>query len=353
MKASDDALIRLAHVGMHPDRLRELVSKAGSPRRVLARIERGDLKVPPAARQAARIPAEQRREELRDAGIDFLGRDDPRFPQRLGELPDSPLFLFQRGRDFSGTAVAIVGTRACTTYGRRLAESYGRAVSRAGWSVVSGLAKGIDGAAHRGSLKGPSPGVAVLGSGVDVWYPRNHRDLGRSLLDHGGTVWSESPPGGRPLGWRFPPRNRIISGISHAVVVVEAGAKGGALVTARIALEQGRDIFATPGDVGRDSSLGCNLLIRDGAFPVLDSEDLMECLRLAVGEPVEQPDDVPDAPAEIAGTGLPVAEFLTTLGADPLAAMAELVRMVAAGTVVIDGNGLVESLVPSPSGTGP
>ena len=209
MKPSQDALIRLAHVGMHPDRLRELVSRTGSPRRVLARIERGDLTVPAAAREAARVPAGQRQEEMRDAGIDFLARDDPRFPQRLRELPDSPLFLFQRGRDFSGTAVAIVGTRACTTYGKRLAESYGRAVSRAGWSVVSGLAKGIDGAAHRGSLNGPSPGIAVLGSGVDVWYPRNHRDLGRSLLDHSGTVWSESPPGARPLGWRFPPHNRI------------------------------------------------------------------------------------------------------------------------------------------------
>ncbi len=352
MKSAQDALIRLAHVGMHPDRLRELVSKAGSPRRVVARIERGDLTVPTAARQAARVPAEQRREELRDTGIDFLAQDDPRFPQRLRELPDSPLFLFQRGRDFSGTAVAIVGTRACTTYGRRLAESYGRAVSRAGWSVVSGLAKGIDGAAHRGSLNGPSPGVAVLGSGVDVWYPRNHRDLGRSLLDHAGTVWSESPPGALPLGWRFPPRNRIISGIAQVVVVVEAGAKGGALVTARIALEQGRDIFATPGDVGRNSSLGCNLLIRDGALPVLDAEDLMECLRLAIGEPADQPADDRHAP-DVTGSGLPVAEFLSTLDTDPLAAMAELGRMVAAGTVAIDANGLVETLAASPSGTGP
>ena len=135
------------------------------------------------------------------------------------------------------------------------------------------------------------------------------------------------------------------------MVVVEAAAKGGALVTARIALEQGRDIFATPGDVGRNSSIGCNLLIRDGALPVLDAEDLMECLRLVIGEPAEKPVDTPDAP-DVAGSGLPVAEFLATLGTDPLAGMAELGRMGAAGTVAIDGNGLVETLAAPPSGTG-
>ena len=352
MNRPEDALIRLAHMGMHPDRLRGLVSKAGSPHYVLRQIERGDLTIPAAAKEAARVPAEQRRTELQLAGIDFLLQDDARFPERLRELADAPLFLFQRGRDFSGTAVAIVGTRACTTYGRRLAESYGRAVSQAGWAVVSGLAKGIDGAAHRGSLKGPTPGIAVLGSGVDVWYPRNHRELGESLIDHHGTIWSESPPGARPLGWRFPPRNRIISGIGHVVIVVEAGIKGGALVTARIALEQGRDIFATPGDVGRRSSIGCNLLIRDGAFPILDANDLMESLRLAIGEPAAHASESAEVPAA-ADTGLPVAEFLSTLDADPLIAMTELGRMVADGSAVIDSNGIVETRTPVRAGKGP
>lgn len=340
MNDSNDDLVRLAHVGMHPDRLRGLVAKAGHPGRVLRQIERGNLKVPQEARQAAAVPAAERRESLHRAGIDFVTPSDGGFPERLGDLPDAPLFLFQRGLAFKGIAVAIVGTRACTVYGRRLAERYGAAVSAAGWSVVSGLAKGIDGAAHRGSLLGPAPGIAVLGSGVDVWYPRQHRDLGQSLLEAGGTVWSEAPPGGRPLGWRFPPRNRIISGISHAVVVVEAGAKGGALVTARIALEQGRDIFATPGDVGRPSSVGCNLLIRDGAFPVFDAEDLLECLRLLIGEP---PGTVSEAgpAAPVPDSGLPVDRFLATLGDDPVEAMAELGRLVALGTVEIDADGLV------------
>ena len=339
MTYDPDALIRLAHTGMHPDRLRKLVGEIGTPSRVLRKIDRGALSLPPRAREAAGVAADERREQLARAGIDFLVRDDPAFPDRLRNLEDAPLFLFQRGQPFRGTAVAIVGTRACTTYGRRLAERYGEAVSRAGWSVVSGLAKGIDGAAHRGSLRGPTPGVAVLGSGVDVWYPRMHRDLGESLLEAGGAVWSEAPPGARPLGWRFPPRNRIISGLAGAVVVVEAGAKGGALVTARIALDQGRDIFATPGDVGRPSSLGCNLLIRDGAFPVLDADDLMENLELAIGPPENTGST--EACLPLGDPGLPVADFVATLGDDPVAGMAELGRMIASGAVAIDGDGLV------------
>lgn len=341
-----DNLIRLAHVGMHPDRLRGLISKAGSPGAVLSRIERGRLKVPEEGRQAARVSAAERRESLRRSGVEFILPGDGEFPERLGDLPDAPLFLFQRGSSFHGIAVAIVGTRACTVYGRRLAERYGEAVSEAGWSVVSGLAKGIDGAAHQGSLLGSTPGIAVLGSGIDVWYPRQHRSLGEALLEAGGTIWSEAPPGARPLGWRFPPRNRIISGIAHAVIVVEAGVKGGALVTARIALEQGRDIFATPGDVGRPGSVGCNLLIRDGAFPVLDADDLLECLRLVIGEP-PAPTDEKSPTVRAPDKGLPVDQFLVKLGDDPVATIAELGRMVALGTVEIDADGLVVSTAAS------
>ncbi len=339
MSYDPDALIRLAHVGMHPDRLRKLVSKAGTPTRVLRKIEIGELSVPAFAREAAAVPADERREQLGRAGIHFLVPGEPSFPDRLAELEDAPLFLFQRGEPFEGKAVAIVGTRTCTTYGRRLAERYGEAVSRAGWWVVSGLAKGIDGAAHRGSLRGPTPGIAVLGSGVDVWYPRMHRDLGMSLLEVGGVVWSEAPPGARPLGWRFPPRNRLISGIAQALVVVEAGVKGGALVTARMALDQGRDIFVTPGDVGRSSSVGCNLLIRDGAIPVLDADDLVESLELSIGpSPTATPTE---AAAAVGDPGLPVAEFLATLGDDPVAGMAELGRLMAQGAATIDGDGMV------------
>lgn len=337
-----DAWIRLAHLGMHPDRLRGLLEQK-PPAAVLRAVERGKVSVPAAARREAAVPAAVRREMLGAAGIDFLLRSDSRYPERLRDLPDAPPFLFQRGADFGGRpAVAVVGTRSCTGYGRRLAECYGRELSRAGWAVVSGLARGIDGAAHRGSLLGPSPGAAVLGSGVDCWYPRRHEQLGERLLEAGGTVWSEAPPGTPPLGWRFPPRNRIISGVSQAVVVVEAGQRGGALITARTALEQGRDVFAAPGDVGRASSVGANLLIRDGAFPVLEAGDLVECLETAFGPPAppaasEPPDEGAGPGSAIPDTGVPVAEFLAGLGSDPAAAIAELGRLVSRGEAVMEG----------------
>jgi DNA processing protein len=146
--------------------------------------------------------------------------------------------------------------------------------------VASGLARGVDGAAHRAVVAAGGVGVAVLGSGPDVVYPPEHRDLHDALVDGGGAVITEYPPGVPPNGWRFPPRNRIISGLSAAVVVVEAPAAGGALVTAVAALDQGRSVFAVPGDVDREASQGCNLLIRDGAVPVLGPADLVEALSL-------------------------------------------------------------------------
>jgi len=280
---------------MHPDRLRDLVTTSGRAGAILESVVRGRIRLPDHARSAALVAADERARALDAAGITFLLQGEPAYPESLAALPDAPPFLFQRGAEGTGRVVAIVGTRACTSYGRRLAHRYGEAVSAAGWRVASGLARGIDGAAHRGSLAGGSPGMVVLGSGIDVWYPSEHRDLGHALLDAGGTVWSESPPGTPPVGWRFPPRNRIISGVAEAVVVVEAGRTGGALITARTALEQGRDVLATPGDVGRASSVGCNLLIRDGALPVHDEDDLVEALGLLVGlpePPVRNPPDL-------------------------------------------------------------
>ena len=332
-----DAWLQLAHVGMHPDRVRALLSTGGSPDGVLRAIIRGSLKIPEGPRAAAQISAQCRHGELDAAGIRFILNGSRSFPERLASLPDAPPFLFQRGADVTGVAIGIVGTRSCTAYGRRLAERYGEAVSNAGWVVVSGLARGIDGAAHRGSLMGPTPGIAVLGSGIDVWYPSEHTDLGKGILEAGGTVWSESPPGTPPLGWRFPPRNRIISGIAEAIVVVEAGERGGALITARTALEQGRDVCATPGDVGRPSSVGCNLLIRDGAIPVHDADDLVEELELLVGLPggTDRRPDQPNVRRNGQEPGQPMAEFLLALDADPVRALVKLGRLDAAGTVEI------------------
>jgi DNA processing protein len=337
MARVDDEWIRLAHVGMHPDRLRSLATEAGGPGPVLQSIIDGRVAVPENARQAARVAAGERRAALAAGGVAFVPRDSPRFPVLLTEVEDAPYFLFVRGALPEVPAIGIVGTRRCTRYGRDLARTFGAAVSQAGWSVVSGLARGIDGEAHRGSLQGHTPGVAVLGCGIDRWYPTSHAELGQGLLDSGGAVISEYPPGTPPTGWRFPPRNRIISGMCRAVVIVEAAVTGGALITAQRALEQDRVIFAVPGDVTRPSSEGCNLLIRDGAVPILGPEDLIEGLSFVLGPPAE-PGPIEVARAEIAGMEVPplgagVEELALTAGIGVPELLVELGGLVATGAV--------------------
>ena len=206
------------------------------------------------------------------------------YPEGLKDLEDPPN-LYLVGELTSEPGVAVVGTRRCTRYGIDLADRFGRAISGAGWSVVSGLARGIDAAAHRGCLAVDGHGVAVLGSGVDVCYPNENRALYDGILSLKGAIVSEYPPGTPPDRWRFPARNRIIAALSVAVVVVEAARTGGALITARLAAEIGRPVFAVPGDVDRPASEGCNLLLRDGAHPVLGAGDLIEELSLIVGPP--------------------------------------------------------------------
>ena len=199
-------------------------------------------------------------------------------------VAEAPSHLWVRGKAPSLPGVAIVGTRRCTEYGRSIARVLGHAVATAGWPVISGLARGIDAAAHVGTLDGGGDGFAVLGSGVDVIYPAENRGLADRLLEHSGGLISEYPPGTPPAPFRFPARNRIIAGLSRAVVVVEAAVTGGALITARLALDQGKEVLAVPGDIVRTTSEGCNLLIRDGAHPVLSAKDLIESLELILGK---------------------------------------------------------------------
>jgi DNA processing protein len=222
---------------------------------------------------------------------------DDLYPVGLHDLEEPPS-LHLAGGLTERPGVAVVGTRRCTGYGIGLAEDFGRVVAEAGWTVVSGLARGIDTAAHRGCLAAEGHAVAVLGSGIDVCYPRENQPVYDRILDSGGAIISEYPPGTPPDRWRFPARNRIIAAISAAVVVVEASRTGGALITARLGAELGRPVFAIPGDVDRSASEGCNRLIRDGAHPVLGAADLIEELGLILGPPL---------PATEAGTvvGIP------------------------------------------------
>ena len=275
-----DARIQVAFAGLSPVRVDRLVNRYATYERVVKAIAHHRVRVTDRTREAVCVDARTRERQLDDLGVTLTFADAESFPQRLSSYEGHPRWLFTRGLGSALPALGIVGTRSCTAYGLELAEMYGRVAAQAGWSVVSGLARGIDGAAHRGAVSGGGHCHAVLGSGIDVIYPASHRGLHSEILSAGGMVTSEFPPGTPPEAWRFPTRNRIIAGCSDVLLVVEAGLRGGALITARIALEYGVPVYAVPGDVDRATSVGTNLLIRDGAFPVLGAEDLAEVLDL-------------------------------------------------------------------------
>ncbi len=227
-----DAHLRLAFAGMHPDRKGTELAKRGGPEQVLGAIVSERLQVPDHARQSAAVPADQRRVELAEMGVSVVMPGDAGYPSRLAAIPDRPDVLFVRGVLPPDAGVAVVGSRRATRYGKTLAGAFGHALGRRGWAVVSGLARGIDAAAHQGAVDAAATAVGVLGCGIDRWYPAANAALGRQILATGGAIVSEYPPGTPPDGWRFPPRNRIISGLAGVVVVVEAAVKGGALITA-------------------------------------------------------------------------------------------------------------------------
>lgn len=267
-------------------------------------------------------------------------RGGPGYPERLETIADPPAELWVRGMVPDETGVAIVGTRRATRYGLDIARAMGTAVALAGWPVISGLARGVDGAAHRGCLDGEGTGVAVLGSGLEVWYPPEHRPLGEELVSRGGAVISEYPPETRPEPWRFPARNRLISALSGVVVVTEAAKKGGALITARLAAEQGREVFAVPGDVSRSTSVGTNLLIRDGALPVLGPRDLIEALSLVLGAPPAEADHAraPQLEIFIPEHGASVEMVIEANGGDAARILPILGRLEVEGLVRIESD---------------
>jgi DNA processing protein len=211
------------------------------------------------------------------ASIAALPWDDPSYPIALTTIVDPPPVLWTRGSAaaLSAPAVAIVGSRAASPYGLAVAEQLAGDLAASGLVIVSGLARGVDSAAHRGALAAGGATVAVLGSGVDVMYPPEHAALGRAI-DERGAVISELVPGTTPQPWFFPLRNRIISGLSRAVVVIEASEKSGSLITARCALDQGRDVLAVPGNVLTGRSRGAHALLRDGAKIVESADDILE-----------------------------------------------------------------------------
>jgi DNA processing protein len=279
---SERHLLQLAFGALSPQRVDKLLDRYGPAHRVVSAARRGE---PGFGSRGALIvdDAQRRQEQLDRLGVAFV--TDPSSPEllRLTRYDASPRWLFRRGdaECLERPTLSIVGSRASTSYGRELAHTYGRVAAERGWTVVSGLARGVDGAAHRGALSVGGGCVGVLGCGIDVAYPPEHADLIERVVE-AGSVLSEYPPGTRPDAWRFPTRNRIIAGLSDVVLVVEASERGGALITARIAVDNGIPVYAVPGDIDRVTSNGTNALIRDGAFPVFDGADLATVLSLVV-----------------------------------------------------------------------
>ncbi len=225
------------------------------------------------------------------AGVRIVSIVEDDFPEELRLIADPPLVIFIRGTISSSPRLAIVGARRATPYGKNFAMSLAESLSAIGISVVSGLARGIDTAAHLGSLSGEAPtaGVAVLGCGVDYYYPPENGELAQRLLAAGGALISEYGVDTPPRDFFFPERNRIISALSEAVIVVEAELRSGALITARVAAEQGKEVFAVPGSVGSPMSRGTNKLIKDGAGMLTEIGDLSMLLtRLNLEAPVEK-----------------------------------------------------------------
>jgi DNA processing protein len=262
--------------------------------------------------------------------VEWLGRRDPRYPARLRSIHDPPIGLFVRG---SGSAellaapcVAIVGARACSKYGSDVAAMLAAELARAGVLVVSGLARGIDGAAHRGALR-EGQTAAVLGCGIDRDYPRAHASLAAEI-SAAGLILSEYAPGVEPAPWRFPARNRIVAGLADATVVVEACERSGALITADLALEEGREVMAVPGEITSQLAAGTNALLRLGATPVTAAADVLDALGVLSPPPV---------PAS-ASTALSAStEAVRALVVDAAVSFDELVRRTGLDASVVSG----------------
>ncbi|MCU0607371.1 MAG: DNA-processing protein DprA [Candidatus Edwardsbacteria bacterium] len=229
-------------------------------------------------------------ETCRRLGAAIVSRDDPGYPPLLRRLPDAPPLLFVRGTLPPPTAgtVAVVGSRTASQYGKRMAETLARGLAARGIAVVSGMARGIDTAAHRGALEAGGRTVAVLGCGVDRCYPPENAAL-RDRIIHGGAVVSEYPFGAEPLAGHFPSRNRIITGMSLGTVAVEAREDSGVFSSVRWASDQGREVFAVPGPVTAATSVGTNRLIKQGAKLVQSVEDILEELAVTAPPPAPQP----------------------------------------------------------------
>jgi DNA processing protein len=274
--------------GLGPKLTSALLDRFGSPAAVLRATAEQLRQIPHIGDQLAPQLQQAMRRVDTQAELDRMAQHDthllvlgcPAYPPALATIPDPPRLLYVRGNiePADTEAVAIVGSRQCTTYGRRIAECLASDLARAGFTIISGLARGIDACAHRGALQSGGRTIAVLAGGLSKIYPPEHKELAEEVRASGALV-SEAAMLMEPMAGMFPARNRIISGLARAVVIVEANEKSGALITARHAAEQGREVFAIPGPVDSPASLGSLRLLRDGAKLIRHADDVLEDLR--------------------------------------------------------------------------
>jgi len=297
-------------------RIRRLVAEVSGGEPLFAGLSNSGA--PPAlletATRLARAEARTTVERITAAGWQWLIPSDGQYPELLAATADPPLGLFVRGRLEERPTVAIVGSRKATPYGIQVARLLGEELGKAGVVMVSGMARGVDEAAHRGALATGGPSWAVWGTGPDRIYPPEHGELAEELATKGALI-TEYPPGTPPRRHHFPERNRILSGLARAVVVVEAAARSGALITARLAMEEGREVLAVPGNIFSALSVGPNTLLRVGARPLLTPRDLFE----AIGH--EAPTETELPPEEGLLRFIGAGESLT---ADEIASRAEI-----------------------------
>lgn len=277
-------------------------------------------------------------------GIVPIAMSDDRYPPLLSSIPDPPPVLWAMGdvTHLFKPGIAIVGSRTATPHGLEMARRFASDLSSAGFVITSGLARGIDSVAHSAALAAGGATIAVLGCGVDRIYPAEHTELARSIRSAGAVV-SEFPPLCPPLPHHFPLRNRIISGLSHAVVVVEAGEKSGALITASAAAEQGRDVFVVPGPVASGRNRGGHLLIRDGAALAESAQDILE----AIGRPVVSRPEPLDGEAELPeSVDFTVDELAERSGERPSVVLARLLELELSGQIQRIGGGRFVKVLP-------
>ncbi|MBU0704698.1 MAG: DNA-processing protein DprA [Chloroflexi bacterium] len=276
--------------GIGPVRLRALLDYFGdverawrAPAEELRRAGLDSRSLKNLLQARAKCDLDQALEQIAAAGARTLTWESPDYPRLLHEIPDPPPVLYVKGTltEEDAWAVAVVGTRRASVYGREVTRRLVSALARSGITIVSGLARGIDSEAHRAALEAGGRTVAVLGCGIDQVYPPEHRKLAQEIIAHGALI-SDYPVGTPPEGRNFPPRNRIISGLSLGVLITEAGMRSGARITADFAAEQGRDVFAVPGSILTRGSVGVNALIQEGAKVVLSPEDVLEELNLTM-----------------------------------------------------------------------